>query len=95
MIDELDLRGFFRFIATDPVAVMYMLTPQGAVVRANDVVVFNDFVLLVGARVGHRRLHKSFRIWLLRQEGYSTSTVSVAGYGERAAGGSWTGASGR
>jgi len=37
-------------------------------------------VLLVRARVGHRSLHKSFRIWVLRQEAYSTSTVTVAEY---------------
>jgi hypothetical protein len=80
MIDELDLRRFFRFIAADPVAVVYMLTPQGGVVRANDVVVFNNFALLVDARLGHRHLHKGFRIWALRQESYSTSTMSFAEY---------------
>jgi len=54
MLDELDLRGFFRFVATNPVAVVQMLAPQGVVVRASDVVVFNDFMLLVDARNGHK-----------------------------------------
>src|SRR6476660_3089266 len=31
-----------------------MLAPQGVVVRASDVVVFDDFVLLVDARDGHK-----------------------------------------
>lgn len=87
MIDQLALRRFFRFIATDPVAVVYMLTPQGLIVRANGVVVFNNFALLVDARLGRRRLRKSFGIWVLRQERYFTSTVGVAKYRERAAGG--------
>src|ERR1700732_4007910 len=30
-----------------------MLAPQGVVVRASDIVVFNDFALLVDARDGH------------------------------------------
>jgi hypothetical protein len=68
MVDELDLRGFLRFIATDPVAMVYMLAPQRAVVRTNEVVVFNNFVLLVDARDVHRELPKGFRICIRRQE---------------------------
>jgi hypothetical protein len=60
MLNELDLRGFFRFIATDPVAMVQMLAPKGVVVRASDVVVFNNFVLVVDARDGHRGLLKGF-----------------------------------
>jgi hypothetical protein len=53
MLDELDLLGFFRFIAKDPVAMAKMLAPQGVVVRASDIVAFNDFALLVDARDGY------------------------------------------
>ncbi len=47
MLDELQLRSFLRFIPANPVAVMQMLSPQGAIVGAHDVVVFDDSMLIV------------------------------------------------
>jgi hypothetical protein len=58
MLDELDLRGFFGFIATDPVAMVNVLAPKGMVVRASDVVVLNYLVLFVDSISGHRTRSK-------------------------------------
>ena len=53
-----------------------MLAPKGVVVRASDVVVFDNFLLVVNARDGHRGL---LRLLVLdsQAEAYSTSTVGV------------------
>jgi hypothetical protein len=47
MLDELELRFFFGFIAADPISVMEMLAPEGAVIGADEVVVLDDSVLVV------------------------------------------------
>jgi hypothetical protein len=53
-----------------------MLAPQGVVVRASDVVVFNDLALLVDARDGHEVARGLLDLGSQR-EAYSTSTVGV------------------
>src|SRR5215471_330478 len=67
MLDELDLRDLFRFIASYPVAMVYVIAPHRAIVGASEIVVFNNFALLVDARSDRRGLQKGFRIWVLRQ----------------------------
>jgi hypothetical protein len=47
MLDELKLGLFLGFIAANPIAVMQMLTPEGAIVRTEYVVVFDDSMLIV------------------------------------------------
>jgi len=47
MLDELKLGLFLCFIATNPIAVMQMLSPQGAIVGTDDVIVFDDSMLIV------------------------------------------------
>ena len=82
MLDELDLRGFFRFIAPDPVAMMYVIAPHRVIVGAGEIVVCNNFTLLVEPRDGRGGLHKGFRIWVLTQDAYSTSSMGVVQYPE-------------
>jgi hypothetical protein len=53
-----------------------MLAPKGVVVRASDVVVFNNFVFVVDARDGHRSAQKLL-VLDSQAEAYSTSTVGV------------------
>src|SRR5882762_8191864 len=50
MLNELKLGLFFGLIAPNPVAVMQMLAPQRAVVRADDVVVIDDTIFVVGTK---------------------------------------------
>jgi hypothetical protein len=50
MFNELQLRDFFRFIATDPIAVMEMLAPECAVIRTGTVVMVKDALFVIGAR---------------------------------------------
>ena len=47
MLDELKLGLFLGFIATNPIAVMQMLAPEGAIVGADEVVVLDDSVFVV------------------------------------------------
>jgi hypothetical protein len=47
MLDELKLGRFLGFISTNPIAVMQMLSPKGAIVGTDDVVVFDDSMLIV------------------------------------------------
>src|SRR5216683_3412854 len=47
MLDELKLGLFLGFIPANPIAVMQMLSPEGAIVRTEYVVVFDDSMLIV------------------------------------------------
>ena len=49
MFDELELGDVLGFVAGDPVAVMEMFTPEGAVVGADAIVVVDDAGFVVGA----------------------------------------------
>ena len=51
MLDQLQLRDLFGFIATDPITVMEMLAPKCAVVRTGTVVMVEDALFVVGT--GH------------------------------------------
>ena len=53
-----------------------MLAPQGVVVGASEVVVFNNFVLLVDARDGHKGRPRALDLDS-QTEAYSTSTAGV------------------
>ena len=46
-LNELKLRLFFRFIATNPISVMKMLAPEGPIERADEVVMLDDSLLVV------------------------------------------------
>jgi hypothetical protein len=61
---------------------MYVIAPHRVIVGAGEIVVFNNFALLVEPRDGRRGLHKGFRIWVLTQDGYSTSSMGVVQYPE-------------
>src|SRR6267378_8449983 len=50
MVDKLKLRFFLGFIPSNPVSVMDMLAPEGAVVGTHDVIVLDDSVFFVWAR---------------------------------------------
>jgi hypothetical protein len=50
MLDELELRFFFRFIAANPISVMQMLAPERAVVGTDEVVMLDDSALIVRAK---------------------------------------------
>src|ERR1700721_575502 len=50
VLDELKLGSFFCFISANPIAVMNMLAPEGAIERAYDIVVLNDSLLIVRSR---------------------------------------------
>ncbi len=50
MLDQLDLCSFFGFVAGDPIAVVKMLAPEGKVVGTDDIIMFDDFQLVVGTR---------------------------------------------
>jgi hypothetical protein len=53
MLDQLKLRSLLRFIAANPIPVVNMFAPQRAIVRADDVVVLDDFLLVVWLRRGN------------------------------------------
>src|SRR5258708_14541364 len=46
-LDELKLGRFLGFISTNPIAVMQMLSPEGAIVGTDDVVGLDDSMLIV------------------------------------------------
>src|SRR3981189_3154228 len=50
MVDKLKLRFFLGFIPSNPVSVMDMLAPEGAVIGTHDVIVLDDSVFFVWAR---------------------------------------------
>jgi hypothetical protein len=47
MLDELNLGLFLGFIPANPIAVMQMLAPEGAIVRTEYVVVFDDSMFVI------------------------------------------------
>jgi hypothetical protein len=47
MLDELKLGPFLRFIPANPIAVVQMLSPEGAIVGTEYVIVFDDSMLIV------------------------------------------------
>src|SRR5258707_300856 len=56
VLRELELRYFFRFVAANPITMMQMFAPKRVVVGADEIIVLDNFLLVVVAqRVG--RLH--------------------------------------
>ena len=55
MINQLNLGLFLGFVATHPIAVMQVLSPERAIVGAEDVVVLNDPKLVIRTRHCHSR----------------------------------------
>jgi hypothetical protein len=53
MLDQLELRSFLRFIPSNPIPVVNMLAPERAIIGTDDVVVFDDFLLVVWLRRGN------------------------------------------
>jgi hypothetical protein len=47
MLGELKLGLFLRFIPTNPIAMMQMLSPERAIVGTDGVIVFDDSMLIV------------------------------------------------
>ena len=50
MLDQLQLRDFLRFIATNPITMMKMLAPKRAVIRTDTVVMVEDALFVVGPK---------------------------------------------
>src|SRR5205085_9825767 len=67
VLDELHLRGLFRFVATNPIAVMNVLSPQRMVIGAHAVVVLADFLFVI--RPGHGAHRGTFPTFPPRSRG--------------------------